>query len=154
VHREELLVRPIAHMSPHQVIAGLSGDEAVRRSPGIAHSIVEIVAHMVFWQDWFLNRCLGVAVAPPAHAAEGWPAVTAADWERVRQEFLEGLVRAVALPATGRIDPPLEHPPMASYGVEDALIHVAQHNAHHLGQIVMLRQSLGSWPPPGGSYTW
>lgn len=76
MHREELLVHPVAHMPPDQVLAGLSADDAARRVPGITHSI------------------------------------------------------------------------------EDALIHVAQHNAHHLGQVVTLRQVLGCWPPPGGSYTW
>jgi hypothetical protein len=49
VHREELLVRPVAHMPPHQVIAGLSGEDGARRVPGITHSVVEIVAHMVYW---------------------------------------------------------------------------------------------------------
>ncbi len=109
---------------------------------------------MVFWQAWFLNRCSGIPVPPAAHAAEGWPAVTAADWVRVRDQFLEDLGRSVKLPAKGRIDPPIEYPLLANYDVEDALTHVAQHNAHHLGQIVTLRQALGLWPPPGGSYTW
>jgi hypothetical protein len=35
-----------------------------------------------------------------------------------------------------------------------ALVHVANHNAHHLGQIVLLRQLMGRWPPPSGSWTW
>ncbi len=141
-------------MPPDQVLAGLSADDAARRVAGVTHSIVEIVAHMVFWQTWFLNRCSGTPVPPPAHAAAGWPPATTADWPRMRDEFLNGLGQAVALPAHGRIDPPLEFPPMADYGIEDALTHVAQHNAHHLGQVVTLRQALGLWPPPGGSYTW
>ncbi len=154
MHREELLVRPVAHMPPDQVVAGLSAEDAARRVPGVNHSIVEIVAHMLFWQSWFLNRCSGIPVPAAAHAAEGWPTVTAADWVRVRDQFLQDLSRAVDLPARGRIDPPLEFPPIADYGVEDTLTHVAQHNAHHLGQVVTLRQALGLWPPPGGSYTW
>jgi uncharacterized damage-inducible protein DinB len=31
---------------------------------------------------------------------------------------------------------------------------MAAHNSHHLGQVVLLRQILGAWPPPSGSYTW
>ena len=77
---------------------------------------------MVFWQTWFLNRCSGIPVPPAAHAADGWPPVTAADWPGVRDQLLEGLGRAVGLPAQGRIDPPLEFPPIADYGIEDALI--------------------------------
>ena len=41
---------------------------------------------------------------------------------------------------------------MASYTIGDALMHLAQHNAYHLGQIVMLRQMLGVWPPPKDSF--
>ena len=36
----------------------------------------------------------------------------------------------------------------------DALVHVAHHNAYHLGQIVSLRQAMGLWPPAGGGWTW
>ena len=43
---------------------------------------------------------------------------------------------------------------LASYTARDVWEHVAQHNAYHLGQIVVLRQVLGIWPPPAGSYTW
>jgi hypothetical protein len=31
---------------------------------------------------------------------------------------------------------------------------MATHTAHHLGQIIVLRQLLGAWPPPAGSWTW
>ena len=154
MHREELLMNPVAYMPPTQVLDGLSAEDSARRVPGIRHSIVEIVAHLAFWQAWFLSRCAGVTKPQVAHAADGWPAVTAADWDDVRGEFLTDLRRAVDLPTTGPVDPPLEFPPMAAYGVEDVMSHVAQHNAHHLGQVVLLRQALGLWPPPGGSYTW
>jgi hypothetical protein len=31
---------------------------------------------------------------------------------------------------------------------------IAAHNAYHLGRIVLIRQMLGSWPPPSGGDTW
>ena len=30
----------------------------------------------------------------------------------------------------------------------------AAHNAYHLGRVVLLRQMMGSWPPPSGGLTW
>ena len=152
--REELLISPIAYMPPARVLDGLLPEDASRRIAGVSHSIVEIVAHLVFWQSWFLNRCSGVAAPVASRAADGWPAAAAADWPPLRAEFLAGLQRALLLPTEGRVDPPIEFPPMASYTIGDALTHMAQHNAHHLGQIVTLRQALGMWPPPGGSFTW
>jgi uncharacterized damage-inducible protein DinB len=40
------------------------------------------------------------------------------------------------------------------YTTRDALVHVAHHNAYHLGQIVSLRQAMGVWPPASGGWTW
>lgn len=154
MHREELLATPLAYLPAAQILDGLAADDTARRVPGIAHSIVEIVAHMAFWQTWLLDRSVGIHAPPIAHAATGWPAVTGADWDRVREQFFAGIGRALELPASGPVDPPFEFPPMAAYRVEDVMVHLAQHNAHHLGQVVLLRQALGLWPPPGGSYTW
>jgi uncharacterized damage-inducible protein DinB len=154
MNREALLITPFAFMPPRRVLDGLSFEDAERRVPGIRHSVVEIVAHLVFWQNWFLSRCSGEAVPMAAHAADGWPAASADDWARLRAEFLNGLDRARSLPVEGRINPPIEFPPLAEYTIDDAVVHMAQHNAHHLGQIVTLRQALGAWPPPEGSFTW
>lgn len=149
-----MLLTPIAYMPPSRLLGGLEAEDAARRISGVSHSIVEIVAHVVFWQNWFLNRCSGIAVPAAAHAAEGWPTAAASDWERLREQFLAGLQRALLLPGEGRVDPPIEVPPMGTYTIADALTHLAQHNAYHLGQIVTLRQALGTWPPPEGSFTW
>ena len=79
-------------------------------------------------------------------------------WPAICERFLEGLDTLAAVVAElepdGAIQPPIECPLLASYTARDAWEHVAQHNAHHLGQIVVLRQVLGIWPPPAGSYTW
>jgi uncharacterized damage-inducible protein DinB len=152
--RTELLLAPIAYMPPPRILEGLTAEDAARPVAGAPHAIVEIVAHMVFWQTWFINRCLGMPVPMAAAAADGWPAAGAADWARLSEAFVIGLDRAVHLPADGRVEPPIEFPPLAEYTVEDALTHLAMHNAHHLGQIVTLRQQLGAWPPPQGSWTW
>jgi uncharacterized damage-inducible protein DinB len=52
------------------------------------------------------------------------------------------------------IAPAIEYPPLARHTVREALVHVSTHNAHHLGQVITLRQILGTWPPPSGSFTW
>jgi len=152
--RYELLLRPVAHMHPAQILAGLSTSDVVRRVPGVAHNIVEITAHMTFWQDWFLARCSGEALPLVIHATEGWPSVGQKDWELVHHAFLNGLDRAVHHPGSGKLKPPIELGLLAHYEVEDVMAHLAQHNSHHLGQIVVLRQAFGLWPPPGGSFTW
>lgn len=155
----ELLVETLAYMPPHRVLDEVSAEAAARRIHGLPHTIVEIVAHLRFWQAWFLDRCEGQAVSMVAHAADGWPPASAADWPALHEAFLRDLERAAALTGdTEALDRPLapaiEFPPMAGYTRRDALTHLAMHNAHHLGQVVLLRQLAGAWPPPDGSWTW
>lgn len=155
----ELLLSPMAYMPPARSFEGLNADQSAARVPGAPHSIVEIVAHIVFWQSWSVRRCEGSAEPMAASAATGWPAASAADWESLRSRFLADAERLVAMTSDPtarmrRLEPPIESPPLAEYTVGDAAVHVAVHNAHHLGQIVTLRQMLGAWPPPQGSWTW
>ena len=98
-------------------------------------------------------------IPPPAHAALGWPAVQSGEWNAVLAKFEAGLDRALTLAsdearASQPLTPPLEQDFLANYTTSDALVHIALHNAHHLGQVTTLRQQLGAWPPPSGSWTW
>ena len=155
----ELLIEPLAYMPPGRALEGLTPENAERRPPGAEHSVAEIVAHLTFWQEWFLRRCRASPDPMPTTAATGWPAVVPGTWPQIQTLFMESLERAAALgdhPAMldQRIAPPIEFPPLAGYTIRDALTHIANHNSHHLGQVITVRQLLGDWPPPSGSYTW
>ena len=73
MNRHELLLRPLAYMPPHKLLAGLGSGDAARVVSGATHSIVEILAHLVFWQSWFLDRVAGVPRPMAVKASEGWP---------------------------------------------------------------------------------
>ena len=154
----ELLVETYAHLPPARALEALSTDEAERRMAGAPHSIAEMVAHLRFWQNWFRRRCEGAQAPMVEKAATGWPEVLPGTWPRIRDEFVEELEGLAAMGSSEsldrRLEPSIEIPPLASYTVGDALVHVANHNAHHLGQIIVLRQLMGLWPPPSGGWTW
>jgi uncharacterized damage-inducible protein DinB len=155
----EILVDTFAHMPPRQLLDGLTDDDAERKCAPLPHSIAEVVAHLEFWQAWFLKRCQGEAAPMAASAAAGWPGAGPGGWPALRARFLDGLEHAAALGGeNGRRDalvtPAIEFPPLARMTVGDVVVHLATHNAHHLGQVVLLRQLVGCWPPPAGSYTW
>jgi uncharacterized damage-inducible protein DinB len=158
MNARELLVDTVVHIPPPNALAGLSPEDADRRVPGAPHSISEIVAHVCFWQEWFAGRCEGQHLPMVTKAALGWPAVSPGAWPELQARFLAGLDRVVALGNTDDVDrpvdPPIEFPLLAHYTVRDAIVHMGAHNAHHLGQIILLRQIIGAWPPPAGSYTW
>jgi uncharacterized damage-inducible protein DinB len=152
----DLLVDTFVHIPPRHALEQLAVGEAERRLPGASHSIADVVAHMSFWQDWFCRRCEGAADAMAAHADQGWPSVVSGAWPDVHTRFIAGLEAAAALAdrAGQAITPAIEFPLLAHYTIQDALIHIAQHNSHHLGQVILMRQMMGLWPPPAGSWTW
>ena len=154
----EFLVEPIGYIPPARALEGLSPADAERRIPGANHSVAEVVAHMTFWLDWFVRRCEGEAVPMPARAETGWPPVARGSWPELQRQFFAILERATALSERARLDdpisPPLEFEPIAHYRIRHAIVHMASHTAHHLGQVIVLRQLLGTWPPPAGSWTW
>ena len=95
----------------------------------------------------------------PASAGLGWPKVNDGDWDVARERFEAGFSRALTLAddmdrVARPITPPIEVDFLAGYTAGDALTHLALHNAHHAGQVITIRQLLGSWPPPAGSWTW
>ncbi|MCC6316543.1 MAG: DinB family protein [Gemmatimonadaceae bacterium] len=158
MNTRELLIDTHSHLAPAAVLANLTPEHACRRPAHAPHSIAEIVAHMAYWQTWFTARIDGRAEPIARSARIGWPAVGEDDWLATRTQFLAGsdeLVRAasrhdLSLP----VDPVIETPMMAAYTYRHVCEHVALHNAHHLGQVVLLRQLMGLWPPPEGGYTW
>jgi uncharacterized damage-inducible protein DinB len=151
-----LLLDTVVHLPPPRVLEQLETADAERRLPGASHTIAEIVAHLSFWQDWFYRRCNGAPEPMPAVAADGWPEVAAGSWPDLQARFVGGLERAASLASRAGqpIAPAIEFPPLAGYAVGDAIVHMAQHNSHHLGQVVLITQLMGLWPPPSGGWTW
>jgi uncharacterized damage-inducible protein DinB len=160
MNARELLTEPMEYLAPARALEGLTTELADRQLPGAGHTIAALVAHLAFWQHWFSRRFDGVAEPMVQRAADGWPAVTPGTWPEIHRRFLDGLTQLVstAEASAGTLDDPLtpaiEFPPLARYSRRDVLVHVATHNAHHLGQVILLRQLLGVWPPPAGSWTW
>jgi uncharacterized damage-inducible protein DinB len=155
----ELLIDTYTHLAPAKTLEGLKAADAERRVSGVNHSIAELVAHVTFWARWFCDRCDGIHAPMVTSAALGWPPVAAGSWPDLERHFLDVLDRAARIGADRQrlatpITPPIEFPPLASYTVHDAMVHIAVHTAHHLGQVVVVRQLMGLWPPPAGSWTW
>jgi uncharacterized damage-inducible protein DinB len=152
------LLDTVIHLSPPRVLEGLSTEFAERRPSELPHSIADIVAHLCFWQEWLTRRAEGVDEPMATRASIGWPAVAPGSWPDVEARFRRGVEALVALGERRDLDAPvqpaIQFDALAHYTVGDVMQHVAQHNAHHLGQVVVLRQLMGQWPPPAGSWTW
>jgi uncharacterized damage-inducible protein DinB len=145
------ILQAVAEADVHQKPAILTG--------AAPHSIYDEVWHMAFWQDVTLDWVQGKPTPYPVHAADGFPADTHEPWESLRERFLAGTQNAAAIANdTERLEVPVLCPrpndPQRTMTVREQLESLAAHNGDHLGRVVLLRQMLGSWPPPDGGDTW
>ncbi|MFC4453386.1 DinB family protein [Deinococcus sonorensis] len=140
-----------AYVGVEAALGGLSGEQATTRPEHLPHSVAELLAHVNWWLGWMLEVIeTGAPVPYPAHAADTWPAVTPDDWEPLKAAFYQLLARTDSHAARPDLASPVNH----QETIGELLADFALHTAHHFGQIITVRQALGSWPPPGGGDTW
>ena len=148
---------------PSHILENLSEELAHRRLPGAPHTIYAELWHLAFWQQITLDWVSGVETPCPEHASLGFPSdgqTAQESFTELRRRFLEGAIRAAAAADdAAQLEQPIRCPspagkPTRVMTVREQLESLAAHNAYHLGRIVLLRQMLGSWPPPSGGFTW
>jgi uncharacterized damage-inducible protein DinB len=146
--------------SPRVILDGLTEEQATARPHGLPHSIADIAGHICYWQEWFNDIAEGRRRDAPEHASGGWPEMAAGGWEALRERLLNSVDTAARLAREcPRLDekllrPDSQLPVLRRDTCGSGLMQAAMHGAHHLGQIVTIRQLLGLWPPRRGSLTW
>jgi uncharacterized damage-inducible protein DinB len=153
-----------AHTPPSHVVESLTEDLVHRNAPGAPHTIYAEVWHAAFWQERTLDWVSGVETPSPEHNGLSFPSdqqAHAEPWKDLRRRFLSGAEKAAAIADSGTEKmqvvvrcPSPPGKPTRTMTVREQLESLAAHNAYHLGRVVLLRQILGSWPPPSGGYTW
>jgi len=142
-----------AHVETKNLFAGLDWKAAGTRPEGVPHSTFQLLNHMVYWQDWVVKWLDGENPPIPKHAAGGWPGsqgpASAKEWQRAVRGFRSGLQKLSR--QSRQADLLTTRGKSSRLGMLQA---IASHNSYHAGQVVVLRQVLGSWPPPSGGVTW
>ncbi|MGH9362726.1 MAG: DinB family protein [Thermoanaerobaculia bacterium] len=148
-HLLELLRGGSAHLTFDQALAGLPPEHRGRRPPGAAHSPWEVLEHLRICQWDILEFSRDPHHVSPATMEEHWPAgpepPDAAAWKRSAAAFRADLAAMQALVADPASDlfTPFAHG-TGQTPLREALL-VADHNAYHLGELVLLRRLLGAW---------
>jgi uncharacterized damage-inducible protein DinB len=145
---------------PAAVLDGLTAEQAAAKPHGLPHSIAEIVAHMCHWQEWFNESAIAGFTHMDEHAADGWPAAPPNAWVTVRTRYLNAIEEAKRIVTESDslndplLPPGVKIPTLAKESRASGILRAAAHSAHHLGQVITLRQLMGLWPPAAGSMTW
>jgi uncharacterized damage-inducible protein DinB len=160
----ELLYGKGAHVNSMACVEGLTAELAACQIEGFPHSIWQLVFHLNYWIEYDLKRIRGEHPLYPARADESWPHSPApaddAEWTQAVARFtaLLGEAAMLANASSDKLQQEVEamHPAheRQSSSVLTVLWQAVVHNSYHLGQIALLRRTLGVWPPPGGGDTW
>jgi uncharacterized damage-inducible protein DinB len=137
----------------NDAISDLTPESAAWTSGIENHSVWQIVHHLIFWNERWLNRFKGVKIPKMEGDNKTTFSIASAkeDWEKtvkhidsIMQQWYEAIKardeKELAKPVfEGEVDT------WFSY-----LHTIAMHTAYHIGQIVTLRKVQGSWDPDQG----
>jgi len=159
----ELVTGKGAHADALACVEGVPLAVAGGRVPGFPQTIYGIVWHAAYWMDYEKKRIDGEDPRYPEHAEGSWPKTPAprdeAEWNKTVAWFKKGiddlLTMASLSPAEGAREVHKTHD-SSNQGdrVGDITWQTIVHNSYHVGQIVLMRQALGAWPPSTGRDTW
>ena len=138
-----------AHLDWEAAIAGLPANLRGVRPDKLPYSCWELFEHMRIAQWDILEFSRNPEHISPPHPEGYWPDEAApadeAAWEESVEAFrndLQAMRDLVADPATDLFQP-IPHGDGQTI-LREALL-VADHNAYHIGQIVVVRRALGAW---------
>jgi uncharacterized damage-inducible protein DinB len=118
--------------------------------PGFAHSAWDIVEHIRLAQHDILDFCRNPRYAHKRWPEDYWPASPAppsgAAWLRAQKAFRQDRRLLQRLAGNRRIDLFARIPHGKGQTYLRELLLVADHTAHHVGQLIDLRRALGIWP--------
>jgi len=148
-HLIELLDGGHAHASFDAAIKGIPAEKRGVRPRGCPHSPWELLEHLRIAQNDILRFSRDPDYVSPAWPEGYWPAAPApkneAQWRKSVKSFRDDLAAFQELlgERRGKLDEPFPWGQGQTL-LREALL-IADHNAYHLGQLVLVRRLLGNW---------
>jgi uncharacterized damage-inducible protein DinB len=125
-----------------EVLSGVTHEQAARRPIGSAHTVWELVLHIITWVDVPHERLGGIA-RRDVDASEDWPKPlnSSADAWQASVKRLEKRHRALAETVRSLRDEQLDDQVVGhDYTVREMLHGVVEHGTYHCGQIALLKK--------------
>ncbi len=149
-HLIELLRGGHAHAKFEDIVADFPKDRAGVRPQGAPHSAWELLEHLRIAQNDILQFSQAAGHVKLKWPDDYWPSNPAPgnpkQWDISVRDFQKDLKEIESLV----LDPKQDLYRAFPWGdgqtlLREALL-VADHNSHHLGQLLLVRQLVGAWP--------
>lgn len=136
-------------------LRNLSAEQAIWKPENLDNSIWEILAHLNFYNERYLKRFKGESIPPSnlenSETFAGAESASEADWQReverfdrVMSEWRDLIESADEEKLAQAVSAENQSP------WREVISNINTHNAHHGGQVVVLRKIQGSWDASKG----
>ena len=136
-------------------LKNLTAEQAIWKTKNLNNSIWEILAHLNFYNEAYLKRFKGIDYVYPTENNDetfaGAETVSEEAWQAEIERFDSIMTEWRSLleaASEDKFDATVSATNQSAWG--SLLAHVNAHNAHHGGQIVVLRKLQGSWDASKG----
>jgi hypothetical protein len=148
-HLVDLLTAENAHIGFDRAIAGLPEELRGARHPSAPHTPWQIVEHLRIAQWDILQFSIDPHHVSPEFPQGYWPEVGAPPdskaWDRSIEAFQADREQMVALISDPETDLYATIPHGEGQTILREALLIADHNAYHLGQLIVIRRLLGAW---------
>ena len=138
-----------AHLNFDQTVKGLPAKLRGQKPEGAPYTPWQLLEHMRIAQWDILEFSRNPAHVSPGWPAGYWPATEAPPdgraWDKSVKQFRTDLEAMAALVESPGADLFAKIPHGEGQTILREALLVADHNAYHLGQLVLLRRLLGAW---------
>ncbi|HUI79092.1 MAG TPA: DinB family protein [Bryobacteraceae bacterium] len=138
-----------AHTKFDDAVKGFPVPRAGERPKGAPYSAWELLEHMRMAQNDMLRFSLSADHVSPEWPTGYWPATpgpnSEADWTKSLRSFRKDLAEFVAVIRDPGQDLNRKFPWGDGQSLFREALQIADHNAYHLGQLVLVRRLLGEW---------
>lgn len=150
-HLLELLRGGSAHQPPAPILADFPAHLRGALPERAEHTAWQLLEHLRITQWDILEFSRDPKHVSPPWPEGYWPRETAppdeAAWDRSVKTFLDDLQAMIDLVADSAQDLYTPFPWGDGQTLLREALLTADHNSHHLGQMILLRRLLGAWPP-------
>ncbi len=148
-HVVYLLSSKGAHADFEAAIKDLPAAVRGQRPKGAEHSPWEVLEHLRIAQSDILEFSVNPDYVSPEWPSGYWPKFQApetdAEWDQSVNKFRRDLKRMCALVSAESTDLFEKIPHGDGQTILREALLIADHNAYHLGELVLLRRMLGAW---------
>jgi uncharacterized damage-inducible protein DinB len=149
-HVMKLLEGGQAHATFENAVRGFPLDRVGVRPKGLPYSGWELLEHMRIAQEDILRFSISADYESPKWPEAYWPAGPAPEkqshWARSVKAVREDLAEFQALVRDPKQDLYRKFPWGDGQTLLREALLIADHNAYHIGQLVLVRRLLGVWP--------